>query len=322
MPAGPLTTHKRLQLRRSRSAFLVLLAAISASALLLPRAWTGRLMSLVQVLVPIQDAANVVVDSASTALHRQRPAVSGDEHEALRRRQAAMEHRVAALTAQVAALEQDNRLLTATRLWEVDGQRIGARGSLIPARVVIADIHAWRSSRLINAGTLQGVRRGDAVISDFFNIDRGQTVGVRDGMRIVLAETFVGIVEQSGTHTARVKLLCDIDVQMKVRIARFAGEEFVPIDRYYWLRGRGRGIMEIRDVDGREIAEGVIQVNDVVLSDPTSDWMPASMTIGRISAIRPDRDNPLLRILTVESEIDPGDLHRVYVFDPDSPPGD
>jgi hypothetical protein len=42
------------------------------------------------------------------------------------------------------------------------------------------------------------------------------------------------------------------------------------------------------------------------------------MTIGKVESIQPDRDNPLLAILTIRSAIDEASLHRVYVYNPDS----
>ena len=40
------------------------------------------------------------------------------------------------------------------------------------------------------------------------------------------------------------------------------------------------------------------------------------MTIGRITRIDPDQENPLLSVLTVESAVDEAGLRRVYVFEP------
>ena len=133
---------------------------------------------------------------------------------------AALAHQVAALTIRVAELEREVGILTATRLWDVDGARLGASGQLIPAGVVTGDLLPWRSSSLINAGTLQGVRPGAAVTSCHFTVNRGTDDSVRNGLAILLGETLIGWVEQAGTHTARVKLLTAPSVAMKVRIGR------------------------------------------------------------------------------------------------------
>ncbi len=42
------------------------------------------------------------------------------------------------------------------------------------------------------------------------------------------------------------------------------------------------------------------------------------MTIGRITSIGPDRDNPLLSILTIGATVDEKSLRRIYVYDPET----
>lgn len=292
-----------------------MLVVVPIVAWFLPRAWTGKLISLVQVIVPLQDAATAAGDAVGGAARRQAGPVSRDVFDALQRQKAALEHQTAALSVRVADLERETQLLTATRLWDVEGRGIGARGRLIPARIVAPDLLPWRSSRVVGAGTLQGVRRGSGVISRIFTIDQGDAGGVDHGMAVLLGEVFVGMVEQAGTHTARVKLLTDVSVEMKVRIGRFTDGEFIPLDKYFWLAGRGDERMEIRDAERRDVEAGVIRVGDTVLSDPTSDILPAAMTIGKISAVAPDRDNPLLSILSVQSAVDLTSLRRVFVYD-------
>jgi len=287
-------------------------------------------MSLVQVIVPFQDAAGTGADAMVSALEPDAVPVEAEVYASLLREKVGLEHQNASLALLVGELEDEVSLLTATRLWGGQDRQLGARGRLIPARVITDDILTWRSSRLINAGSLQGVPNGAAVVSRAFSIDRGTEDGIRDGMAILLAEALVGIVEQVGTHTARVKLLSDISVEMKVRIGRLnqgrdvegpagssAGSILSAQDCFYWLTGRGHGIMEIREVDRRDVEAGVIQVGDIVLSDHTEDMLPAPMTIGKIVRIEPDRERPLLSTLTVKSSVDENSLRKIYIFDPD-----
>ena len=304
----------------SRRTYLAILPVIAITALLLPAEWTGKLISLAQIIVPFQHAATVTADSVGQALRPNKPTVSPEEYEALERKKAALEHQVAALAVRVAELEKEVDILTATRLWDAAGKRIGARGRLIPARVITDDLLPWRSSQLVNAGTLQGVERGSAVTSRLFTIDQGDTDGLDRGMAVLLGEVLVGLVEQAGTHTARVKLLSDVSVQMKVRVGRLTDSGFAPLEDYFWLVGRGDGVMEIGDAKRRDVEAGLIQVGDVVLSDPASGILPCAMTIGRITSIGPDRNNPLLSILTIEAALDETSLRRVYVYDPEADP--
>ena len=290
------------------------------AALLAPSSWTGKLISLAQIVVPFQHAVVGAADAVagSGADGPNGAPVDPAAHLALEREKEALRHEVAALSTRINELQGEVDLLTATRLWEVDGRRIGARGRLIPASVITDDLLPWRSSRLVNVGSLQGVRRGDAVASRFFSIDRGESDGVRDGMAILLKETLVGVVDQVGTHTARVKLLSDVSMQMKVRIGRFTPDGFAPLQSYFWLAGAGHGTMRIADAQRRDVDAGVIQVGDAVLSDPMRDTLPTAMMIGRITAIEPDHDNPLLSILTVEPAMDESALRRVFVYDPEA----
>lgn len=295
-----------------------LLLIASLTAIVFPRRWTGGLISLVQVIVPFQDAATVAADALSSLGNDRPSAVSSEAYEALTREKAAVEHQAAALAARVEELEGDVAVLTSTRLWSVAGQRLGASGRLIPARVISQDLLPWRSSRLLSAGSVQGVQDGAAVTSNVFTVDRGENAGLHSGLAILLGETLVGEIVQTGTHTSRVKLLSDVSVQMKVRIGRRTGDRFTLVDRYYWLTGRGAGRMEIRDVERKDVETGVIQVGDTVLSDPQSDVLPAAMTIGKVSAASADRDNPLFAILTITGAVPEENLRRVYVYDPQS----
>jgi cell shape-determining protein MreC len=307
--------RRRFRKQRTRNYVLALLL-LSVIALLLPSTWTRKLISLAQVLVPFQHATTAAVDSLNDSLEPETKAVSGEEHAAFLRERAGLEHQVAALSARVEELEQEVDILTATRLWGSQSGRIGAQGRLIPARVVAKDLLPWRSSKLLNVGSLQGVRSGAPVSSDEFSIDRGSDGGLQSGMTILLREALVGVVEQVGPYASRVKLLSDVDVAMKVKLGRFTDEGFAVTERYFWLTGRGGGVMEIRDAKRQEVDEGLIQVGDTVLSDPNSEMLPAAMTIGRVTAIQPDHDNPLLAILTVRGAVAEADLRRVYVFDP------
>jgi rod shape-determining protein MreC len=221
-----------------------------------------------------------------------------------------VENQNAALSARIEELEREIQTLTATRAWDADGRRLGSSGRLIPAHVLGEDVLPWRSSRLLSAGTWQSVREGQAVIN------RGQDAQVRSGLAILLGQVLVGVVEQPASHCSRVKLISDPSTQMKVRLGRFKDGRFALIDGYFWLTGRGRGRMEIRDVDKREGDTGTIAVGDVVLSDPRNELLPAALTIGRVVEITLDRDNPLFAILAIQSMVPEASLDRVYIYDP------
>jgi len=308
------SAYKHKSISRSRKTFVGVLFVGSAAALWLPREWTGRLMNLVQWVLPFQEAARVVVDASMSTPPP--TAVSTEDYEVLARTNAALEHRTAALASRIDELEAEVRTLTATRLWDAGGRRLGSRGRLIPAQVVGEDLLAWRSSRLLSAGTWHGVSDGAAVVSRVFTIDHGDGAEVQTGLAILLGESLVGFIEESGTHVSQVRLLTDVTTQMKVRIGRLGGGGFVLLDGYFWLTGVGDGKLRIRDVDHRLVDTGHVQVGDRVLSDPQNEVLPAALTIGRVAEIVPDRDNPLFNVLTVESSVAENGLRRVFIYDP------
>jgi len=307
---------RRFRYTPSGRTTLIGLFALALIFMLLPSSWTGGLMSLVQVLAPFQAVSSSAGDAVTNLAEHPAEPPTAEVHAQMQQRQLALQNQVAALSAYVETLEQENELLTAIRLQNLGAVPLGAKGRLIPARVIAQDAVTWRSSKLIDAGTLRGVRRGDAVTSHAFDVSRGSEEGVRDGLAVLLAESLVGVVERTGTHTARVKLLSDVTTQRRVRVGRFAEHEFVLAGPEFWLVGKGHGKMEIRDVDRRLEQDGTVQVGDLVLSDPTDTLLPSALTIGVVTSIEPDRDNPLLRIMTVEPRVRERRLQQVYVYDP------
>lgn len=317
----------RYQTKRRFTArtLLGLLLAASIVGLLLPASITGRLMNLVQVFVPLQDATTRVADRTGEALGDAGDApqrIPAAEHDRLLQEVEALRNTVASQWARIATLEQANRELAAIR-----GRGLGPHGVLIPARVVADDLLAWRESRLIDAGTLRGVRRGAAVATRSPALDVGSRDGVTDGMAVLAAEVLVGWIEHLGTHTARVRLLSDPASRMSVTIGRFGDNgrfttpsADVPTDEdesaQFWLEGAGAGRMKIVEVDHRYI-EGdspAVQVGDLVMTLPDDPALPVALTIGQVTEIHPDPDNGLLYTLNIESAA-PGRIRRVYVLD-------
>lgn len=310
-------------MRRARTKFgiahlsrgAVLLVGGAIVLLLLPTSWTRWTINLVQPLIPFQRAVKGVESSLGDT-SGDGGAVPKEQFLVSQRERAAMEHTAASLTARVDELEGEVDALTATRDRQVGGRRIGARGRLLPAKVLGEDTVSWRESRLLDVGSSHGVQRGADVISAHFTVDAGEEAGLRNGLAILRGEVLIGWIEQVGTHSSRVRLNSDPATQVKVRIARNLDQGFSLADRYFWLRGMGKGRMEIRDVERRDVDAQIVRAGDLVLSDPMSELLPTAMTIGRVTSISADRDNPLFSILTVESEAAIDGLRRVYVYDP------
>ncbi len=310
--------RKRSLLSGRQWNFVLVLAVAAAALLLLPRRWTHRLVGLVEPLVPLQEAATAAADGLADVLRAPEAAVPRAEYDALHRAYEGAVHEAAALALRVAQLEEEVAILTAIRTWTVEGARIGAAGQLIPARVISGDVHGWRDSRLVGAGSAQGVARGMAAVSHLYSVEvEGSTAEeIREGLAILLREAVVGVVEQAGLGTARVRLIGDVGMETKVRVGRRQEGGFAVQSRFFWLEGLGRGIMRMRDVDRRDVDSGAVAAGDVVLCDSGFAGLPVPMVLGWITLVEPDLHNPLLSIATVEAAVPAGELRRVYVYDP------
>lgn len=279
------------------------LLAVSALGLLLPTSITGWFMNLVQVLVPLQDAATRAGDAVEATLAGAGEPVSAEEHERVLREVQSLRNALASQSARVVELEAANRVLTGIR-----STVLGDRGELIPARVVAGDALAWRDSRLINAGTLRGVRRGASVTTRALALDVGADDRVDRGLAVLAEEALIGLIEEAATHTARVRLLSDPATRKPVTISGF--EEHAE----FWLEGRGQGRMEVVDVDHRYVnSEDGIRIGDVVLTLADDPELPVPLVVGEVTQVEADADNGLLYILTVES-VAPERLRHVHVL--------
>lgn len=294
---------------------VVSLIAVSLLLYFLPRQWTAPLTNLVQALVPFLDGAGVALDSAGSLLSDEPATVPAEQFREVQAQRDQSDHRAMVLSARVEELESEVRRLTTTRFWQAGSPALGMQGRLIPARVLVGDLLAWRDSHLVTAGWLQGARAGDAVTSATIAVERGDDAGLVSGLAILYGEVLVGWVEQVATHTSRVRLVSDPEVQMKVRIGRWDEQGFQGPDRYFWLKGRGKGRLEIADLDRRMIEGGEVAVGDAVLSDAENPALPVSMVIGSIAQIGPDLDHPLLSTAVVEPGVRVSELRRVYVYD-------
>ena len=297
---------------------VVLALCLSGLFFAAPESWTSWMSSLSQVATPTpaQRGIGAAVDLVEGRLVSDLPEATPEEVEASRRHRIALQHEIASLNLEIDDLNDRIDALTAIRNWSMDGQKL-AGGRLIPADVISDDLLPWRSSHLLDAGSLHGVSRGAPVASSYFTIAMGAAEGIQSGMAILHREVLIGVVQDAGTRTSRVRLLSDVGTARKVRIAQNVdGVASEPLDPTFWLEGRGQGRMEIGNVDHRDVKAGLIQVGDYVLSDPFSGELPTAMVIGRITAIEDDHENALLRILTVTSPIADRDLHHVYIYDP------
>lgn len=302
--------HHRKRNSHSIRTAVTALFAVGLLLLLLPSRWTRGLIGLVQITVPFQDAVGTSMDYLTPSLTENEPS-----QETIRIQ--TLEHTVAALAGQIRALEEETLRLRGTREWSANGRRFGQHGQLVPAQIISKDLMPWRSSRLLNVGTVQGVDRHSPVMSKSFSLNTGEADGVYPGMAILLRETLIGFINDVSTHTSQVKLMSDVTMEMPVTIGRIVDDmQVVVLPDPFWMKGMGHGEMMIPEVKRSYINLDEIAVGDLVLTPEGHQGLPTSMCIGEIIRIEPDRKNPLLVDLLVVPRVNEHDLQRVYVFDP------
>lgn len=303
----------RTRRRFNRKRLLLILAATSVIAMLLPRQVTAPLVNLVQVVLPLQHWSTGTADATQDAAGRMGgPKITPEQWESLQNENSALTHQLAALADRLHGLERDYDTLANIRRRGLES------GRLIPGKVIGADAMPLRESRLISAGRLAGVRAGATVASNHFTMDLRDTEGLRDGLSVLAGEALVGFVEQVGTHSARVRLLTDRETQLSVILARLIDGKYSPLEAEFWMVGMGPGSpgLEVRDVDHRYIKSEAIMVGDLVLTAGADVRLPASFNVGTVTRIRADTSNSLLYVLEVTPAVDLNDLRRVFVVDP------
>jgi len=95
---------------------LTVLVVVSLAAILAPQSWLQKFISVVQVLVPFQHAAQAGAEAIDDSLAADPRSVSGTDYDALLRSKQAADHQVAALSLRIDELEREVGLLTAARL--------------------------------------------------------------------------------------------------------------------------------------------------------------------------------------------------------------
>lgn len=221
----------------------------------------------------------------------------------------AYRRQVASLSLRVRQLQETNRELTRVR------DRGLNVGRLIPAQIVAGDSLPWRDSRLIDQGTLRGVRRGHTVVSNY-GVTAGQNEGVQAGMSILVGESLVGEIVQVSTHTSRVLLITDPEATPRwIRVGHQTEQGIVYVREEMLLKGVGNGRMRISDVSHDYIERQEIELGDWVVSTGADRQLPVQLVVGRIVDMRRDDDNAVLYNLTVEPLVDVRQLRRVYIVD-------
>lgn len=304
-------SHSGSRWRRRLSATNVLGAIIVVGlvALIVPRGWLSWVRVGGQALLPAQRGAAIILDAVTDPTGALPDAIRAEDYLAMRERQSSLERETASLTQRVQELEEENRVLLASRQ-----SALGTTGVLIPTLLLGEDPAFWRRTAMIDQGSWAGVPLGAPVATRGAVLDRGQADGVRAGSAVLRGEVLLGVITEVGALTSRVQLVSDPRTQIRVRIGERRHGAFTLLETPYWLTGAGDDHMTIADVVRADVESGAIAVGDTVLAQPVESVLPEAMTIGTIEAVEHDLHNPLLSRLRVRSAASFDRVRRVYVF--------
>jgi len=125
------------------------------------------------------------------------------------------------------------------------------------------------SARILRAHDASTTRRS-------ILIDRGSEDGIAVGQAAVLGRVLVGLVQHVEAHTARVQLVTDPYSRLHVALRTQEGGRVTA-----WLHGGSdeekMPLSNLRANDGLEIREG-----DPVLTDASTELVPAGLVVGRV----------------------------------------
>jgi cell shape-determining protein MreC len=302
----------------SKPIVFVALMVVSLLAVVIPRDPFGALRNLTQILALPQTYFNKarLLTAESTQSTRQAP-VDRETYTKLQRQKTASELAVVSLSRRVQELELQLEQVTRIRQ-----QGFPAEGALIAARVLAGDAAVGHRGLLVSGGASAGTASGDWVASSFF-VDAGTQEGVADEAAVLAQEFLIGWVSKAMPLTSRVVLMTDrlADNPIRVNIIN-RRNEFRPVSRQgvalpFVLEGAGGNRMRIPDIPADLVENRRIQVDDLVMSDPSNPWLPVAMMIGKIETLELVRDHekPLYYDATVLAPYDPSMLSHVFIVD-------
>lgn len=144
-----------------------------------------------------------------------------------------------------------------------------------------------------------------------FEINRGRSDGIRDGMPVVTAGGLIGKIEDTGRRTARVRLIADTQVQVGVLV--------VGPDEAGIMAGQGEG--EYPEIGNGTIpARADISLGDVVVTlGGERSAYPPDLPVGTVVEIEIDEAS-LEQRLKVEpsASLERFDFVTVVLYDPEA----
>lgn len=193
----------------------------------------------------------------------------------------------------------------------VEREQVLAENTRLRKQLAIENEHPWR---LLGSDVV--VRSPDAG-RRVITIARGSKDGIKPGMAVVGQNSsgptaLVGIVEDTGLHTANVLLITDFGSQISARVLH-AGQAALGLARGQWQRGSRLRLEQIER--GATLVAGDIVVSAGLTQELNLNLaltrVPSGIPIGTIETISSDGHVPVAEL---RPYVDPDQVHYVWVI--------
>jgi len=149
----------------------------------------------------------------------------------------------------------------------------------------------------VNADMIAGFKANDNRIV----INRGEADGIRKGQYALSNNSVIGLVQETQSRTAVVKLVTDKDSSVAVEIA---GSKAVRV-----MKGTGKGFARIGMVPNKKH----VNKGDAVYTYKNPGLLDVPIIVGKVAECKPDDDNPLLWDITVKPVVKIEELSGITI---------
>ena len=311
----------------SRFVLTVLLAGAVVLVAVGPRAAEPLRKMAHYVIAPFGDPAMYLTTAFKGFIGRDGEGISTDEARRLRETNDRLYGAVVALGNEVRRLQVQRSTMEHLGF----GPLKDFPCALIPARVVAGESLPYGQTRVVNRGHAEGAKRGARVTTRQLWTDRAKDLQGR--WATIAGEALVGRLIESGAFSARLQLITDRRFELRARIRRVINaaaprkitviekgaaaertltrENNVSID--VMIQGDGVDGLIVKTV----ASQHNIQPGDWIFTRNDEAFLPATLRIGRVSAVGPDPDHPAFLTLRIEPFTDLHALREVFIVVPE-----
>ncbi len=158
---------------------------------------------------------------------------------------------------------------------------------------------AYTDDKLIAADV---VGKTTTQLRNYATINRGTADGIKEGQAVVTDAGLVGTVIGASPHYAVLQLLLNRDTRISARVYRSNVDGII-----VW---EGEQTLLLKDIP----LSYDVKVGDIVVTSSYSILYPSNVVIGRVAQVG-EESNSLFRKVTIKPSVDFGTLEQVFVID-------